>query len=136
MDFFARQERSRRATRLLVVAYLIAVFVIVVAVTLLVAVLLGLFANPDTPSMLTDEPVLLGIAIVTASFILLASLFRIASLSRGGGQVARMLGGTQITADTRDPLRRRLINGILPIFADDIATTYRTRFRHALICQL
>jgi len=110
MDFFARQERSRRATRLLVVAYLIAVFVIVVAVTILVAVLLGLFANPDTPSMLTDEPVLLGIAIATASFILLASLFRIASLSRGGGQVARMLGGTQITTDTRDPLRRRLIN--------------------------
>ena len=118
MDFFARQEQSRRATRVLVVLYLLAVVVIVAAVTFLVAALLTLFADPyqptgaslQLPSLVANRPLLLGIAIVTASFILLASLFRVASLSRGGGQVAHMLGGTPITADTRDPLRRRLIN--------------------------
>jgi len=118
MDFFARQERSRRATRLLVLAYLIAVLVIVAAVTFLVAALLSVIADPYqptttapySPSQFADEPLLLGIAAMTSGFILLASLYRIASLSRGGGQVARMLGGAQVTADTRDPLRRRLIN--------------------------
>lgn len=116
MDFFARQEQSRRATRLLVILYLIAVLVIVAVVTVLVAVLLGLFTEPyqgsagDLSALVANAPLLLGIAAVTAGFILLASLFRIASLSRGGGQVARMLGGTPVTGDTQDPLRRRLLN--------------------------
>jgi Zn-dependent protease with chaperone function len=42
--------------------------------------------------------------------MVVASLYRAASLARGGGQVARMLGGTRVTAEGSDPLERRLIN--------------------------
>jgi len=121
MDFFAQQERSRRATRLLVVAYLGAVAVIVLAVALVVGAILNLFINPYGPDSLAangavfpwmsaNGPLLTGIAAATAAVIVLASLFRIATLSRGGGQVARMLGATEVTGETQDPLRRRLMN--------------------------
>jgi Zn-dependent protease with chaperone function len=50
------------------------------------------------------------IAFGTFALMVLASLYRAATLARGGGHVARMLGGTQITGDTDDPLKRRLVN--------------------------
>ena len=46
----------------------------------------------------------------TLGVMILASLFRAASLSSGGGQVARMLGATAVTGEGSDPLQRRLIN--------------------------
>ncbi len=121
MDFFARQEQSRRATQWLVVLFAVAVLLIVLSVTLVAGALLTLSTDPSVQGAsigdielmdwLTDNASLLsGIAIVTGGLIFLTSLFRIATLSRGGGQVARMLGGTQVTGETQDPLRRRLVN--------------------------
>ena len=49
-------------------------------------------------------------SLATVALIAMASLFRIATLGSGGGKVARSLGGTLISPDTRDPLRRRLHN--------------------------
>jgi Zn-dependent protease with chaperone function len=42
--------------------------------------------------------------------MLLASLYRAATLARGGGQVAQMLGATRVTGDGTDALERRLVN--------------------------
>ena len=55
-------------------------------------------------------PTLAGAAVVSIAFILLASLFKMASLRAGGGQVARQLGGTLVDSTTGDPLKRRLYN--------------------------
>ena len=46
---------------------------------------------------------LLGIAAGTLGAMALASGYRAASLARGGGQVARMLGATEVTGDEADP---------------------------------
>ncbi|MFP6828296.1 MAG: M48 family metallopeptidase, partial [Gammaproteobacteria bacterium] len=121
MDFFTQQERARRATRTLVVLFLLAVALIVLAVTMVVAVGLRLYADPDAAqSVINDEsfvawvldngPLLASVAALTALFISLASLYRTATLSRGGAQVARMLGATEVTGETQDPLRQRLLN--------------------------
>jgi len=40
----------------------------------------------------------------------LASLYRAATIARGGGQVARLLGATEVSGEGTDPLQRRLVN--------------------------
>jgi len=117
VDFFAQQDQARRQTRTLVFLFLLAVIAIVAAVDMVV---LTVAANLGADSGQTAAPVLprvgenIGMLTLTSlgtvGLIGLASLFRIASLSAGGGKVARGLGGTQVTADTQDPLRRRLHN--------------------------
>ncbi|HET7609967.1 MAG TPA: M48 family metallopeptidase, partial [Gammaproteobacteria bacterium] len=52
----------------------------------------------------------LGIAAGSFGLMVLASFFRTAQLSRGGGHVAQSLGGTRVTGDGNDPLERRLVN--------------------------
>jgi len=117
VDFFAQQDKARRQTRLLIFLFLLAVIAIVAAVDMVV---LTLVANLDADNGQTAAAVLpraggnIGLltltSLGTAGLIGLASLFRIAGLSAGGGKVARSLGGTQVAADTQDPLRRRLHN--------------------------
>lgn len=117
MDFFAHQDRARRQTRFLVFMFILALIAIVIAVD---AVVLSVAANVGNE---TGRPILPGpgwaadhaglvtlVSLATAAFIAMASLFRVATLGSGGGKVARSLGGTLITPDTRDPLRRRLHN--------------------------
>ncbi|MDT8386519.1 MAG: M48 family metallopeptidase [Thiogranum sp.] len=116
MDFFTQQDRARRQTRTLVVLFIAAVIAIIVAVDLVVLFLVA--ANsvdsatgaPAAFSLHEHTGLLALTSLVTAAFITLASTFRIASLSAGGGKVARSLGGTLITPDTPDPLRKRLHN--------------------------
>ncbi|GAA6136799.1 M48 family metallopeptidase [Arenicella sp. 4NH20-0111] len=47
---------------------------------------------------------------ITLSIIGISSLGKVISLREGGQKIARNLGGTLVTADVRDPLRRRLYN--------------------------
>jgi Zn-dependent protease with chaperone function len=117
MDFFAQQDKARRQTRYLVLMFVLALLVIVIAVD---AVVLSLAANAanETGQLIVPGPAWLRehaglvmlVSLGTAAFIALASLFRIATLGSGGGKVARSLGGTRVTPDTQDPLRRRLHN--------------------------
>ncbi len=107
MKFFDAQDKARRSTRWLVFAYIFATLLIVCGVTLVVGVGLnavGLNANPANPAILG------GTAAVTTLFILGATLYKMTLLSAGGGRVAQDMGGTQVTPDIREPLRRRLSN--------------------------
>ncbi len=123
VDFFTRQEQSRRATRLLIGMFIAAVIAIVAAVTLVAAVFTGVYsaqagypyAAGTQPGSLVDWAAynwltLLIIAGITAAFIGLASFYRAATLAAGGGQVARMLGATPLDPHSSDPLHRRLLN--------------------------
>ena len=117
MDFFEHQELARRQTRTLILMFIIALIAIVIAVDLVV---LTLFVNLDreTNQLLLPSLQLISnhnlLIVVTSLFTLasitMASLFRMAMLGDGGGNVARSLGGIPVSPDTRDPLRRRLLN--------------------------
>ncbi len=119
MDFFARQERSRRATVVLVALFALAFLAVVAATTLLVAVVAAPYLE-NGAWLLDGEGVagliarsggsLLLVAAGVLAAILTASLYRTAMLARGGDQVARMMGGTEITGEGTDPVHRRLIN--------------------------
>ena len=115
MNFFETQDRARRTTRRLVGAYILATILIVAGVTLIVGFSLYTFTDFQyayTPRQFVDSNtgILAATALVTALVIVGGSLFKTAVLSAGGGAVARQLGGTQVSSDVTDPLRRRLRN--------------------------
>lgn len=117
MNFFEHQHRARRQSRWLIVLFVIAVMAIIVAIDAVVLFTLGVTSASESGELLSanqlarsNAALLVGAAVVTAAVIGIASLVRTAGLRSGGGQVAVELGGTQIEADSRDPLRRRLNN--------------------------
>jgi Zn-dependent protease with chaperone function len=119
VDFFDRQEASHRATRYLVLLFGGAFLAVGLATGIVLLLMLG-FANngaaravssPSLMALVADS--LDTFAIIVAAVIglmIIASLFRAATLSQGGGHVARMLGGTRISSDDTNPTHRRLIN--------------------------
>ncbi|MBT8111900.1 MAG: M48 family metallopeptidase [Gammaproteobacteria bacterium] len=121
MNFFDAQDRARRTSRRLVAAYIVAMLLIVIAVTALVGVAMFQFSAAgygyasqsgfaEGDFFARQGPVLIGTAIATIVLILGASLFKTSVLSAGGGSVATGMGGTLVPADVQDPLRRRLRN--------------------------
>jgi len=104
VDFFDAQDNARRATRWLVVAYVVATLVIVAGVTAIVAFALM------TQNVAPDPAVLGFVAAAGLLLILGATAYKTARLSSGGGVVAREMGGTQLPPDVSDPLRQRLRN--------------------------
>ncbi|HNP36720.1 MAG TPA: M48 family metallopeptidase [Woeseiaceae bacterium] len=113
MNFFDAQDRARRATRWLVVVYIVATALIVAGVTLIVAFALYSASNPGygQADFADRHSYLLVItAIGTALFIFAASLYKTSMLSAGGGKVAASLGGKLVATDVSDPLRQRLRN--------------------------
>ncbi len=115
MNFFDAQDRARRASRRLVLAYIVATIAIVLGVTTVVGIALYQFTDAGhgyAPGEFIRQrsSILIGTAILTTLFIVGATLFKTAVLSAGGGKVATDMGGTLVPADVRDPLRRRLRN--------------------------
>ena len=115
MNFFAAQDQARRASRRLVLAYIVSTLLIVAGVTAIVG--FSLFSFTDAGYGYTagqfaraNAGMLLGVALLTTLFILGASMFKTAALSSGGGAVASQMGGTLVPADVQEPLRRRLRN--------------------------
>jgi len=117
VNFFEHQDRARRQSRRLTLVFLLAVLAMVVAIDGFVLFALRVTAwEPESAALSLPEllranaGLLAGGAVSTLIVIGLASLFRVASLRSGGGQVARQLGGTLVESDSRDPRRRRLRN--------------------------
>lgn len=106
MDFFARQEAARRATRWLLVAFLFSVVLVAAAIGAVVYSVAGAAGKtPDAAGGIATLAVVLTFLVIGG-----ASLFKTLSLRAGGGGVARSLGGTRVERGTRDLALRRLHN--------------------------
>lgn len=106
MDFFARQEAARSATRWLLVAFLVSVVLVALAIAGVVYYVAGAAGrSPDAASGIATLAVIITLLVIGG-----ASLFKTLSLRAGGGGVARSLGGTRIERGTRDLALRRLHN--------------------------
>jgi Zn-dependent protease with chaperone function len=119
VDFFSRQEQSRRATQRLVLLFGLAFFAVALITAVAATVAVSMYADYDPMTFgartwqqwtANNLPLIGTIVIVTMGLMVLASLYRAATIARGGGQVARLLGGTQIHGDDPDPLHQRLVN--------------------------
>ena len=107
MNFFDAQDRARRATRWLVIVYILATLLIVAGITLIAAAAFMMVGETGRPA---DPSVLAVIAVLAALLIIGATLFKTARLSSGGGRVAVDMGGTLVSTDVTNPLRQRLRN--------------------------
>ncbi|MGD8340874.1 MAG: M48 family metallopeptidase, partial [Gammaproteobacteria bacterium] len=95
----------------LVLMFGLAFVAVGLATGIVVILALGISGQGSAAGVVATEPdVLAAIVAVVVAVMVLASLFRVASLARGGGHVARMLGGTQVRGDDPDPTHRRLVN--------------------------
>ncbi len=113
MDFFAAQDHARRHSRLLVLWFALAVLGIIASVYLVLSLALGMGATDGPPQPLTlwNPELFLLTAAAVGGVILLASAWKVLSLSRNGGAaIAEELGGRLVPRSTTDPLERRLIN--------------------------
>jgi len=117
MNFFQRQEETRRSSRRLVALFALAVLAVIAAVNAVVFFVLARAQEhtdgyaPTLGEWLTLHPgTILATTLIVGGVIGLASLYKTIVLSGGGGVVARSLGGVRISADTTDPQQRRLLN--------------------------
>ena len=115
MNFFEQQDRARRQSKKLLALFVLAVIAIVMAMNLVMLVVFGQFRSAEqgllSPDFwLANGEVVIWTSIITALVIFVASAYRSTQLRGGGARVARELGGVEVTGDSRDPLRRRLLN--------------------------
>jgi Zn-dependent protease with chaperone function len=111
MDFFERQDRARRNTKLLVVYFVLAVIFIIASVYLVfAAIFLRSKHQPGTILWLWHAKVFWGVASTTLAIIIGGTLYKMSEVSEGGAAVARILGGSPLRPDTRDEDERKLLN--------------------------
>lgn len=122
MNFFAHEARSRRDTVRYVALFAVATFAVVAAADFVIVGSVYLYSSyfgvfsylklhPGFSEWLDGHRALLiWTTVLTGGLITLCSLMWIVQLARGGGAVARGLGGTLVDLATRDPRRRQLLN--------------------------
>jgi Zn-dependent protease with chaperone function len=114
-DFFGRQDDAQRATRRMLVLFVLAVVSVVGA--LLGAMALGKYAFMHIfglayfgYSSWPHSSTLVKVGLVIVAVMAWVSWSRIRELDGGGCAVMLGIGAREITADTTDPVHRRLIN--------------------------
>lgn len=113
MDFFAAQDDARKNTQWLVLMFGAAVVSIILLVYLAIVVVVSYSnsAQMMEPLQLWRPDMFVMVAGGVSALIVLGSLYRIITLSSGGGvAVAESLGGRLVSRSTRDPLEQRLLN--------------------------
>ena len=118
MDFFERQDKARKKTKLLVFYFVVAVILIVV-MNYLVALLVftGVQTHQhyndryeQTPPVFWNPQVFLGASLITLAIVSIGSAFKISQLAGGGSIVAESMGGRLVNSNTTDPDERKLLN--------------------------
>lgn len=116
MNFFEQQRHARQRTLVFVLLFTLAALAVVAVTNVVVLAAISIFLFkaqlPLTPSawFATHPQALIWTSLGTLGVIGAAILYRLASLSSGGGAVARELGGVLVGHDTQDPARRQLVN--------------------------
>ena len=114
MDFFERQDKARRNTKLLVFYFTVAVLLLIVAVYVAVALIFtGVElknSSGDTTFNWAQPELFFGTALGTLAVISLGSVFKTMALSRGGRAVAELLDGRLVNPNSTDIHERKLLN--------------------------
>jgi Zn-dependent protease with chaperone function len=124
VDFFERQDKARRNTKLLVFYFVLAVLSLLLAVNVIVALIFtgfgnyGLMIRNLNPISSANElslpwsqvELLFWVTIGTLAVILIGSVFKSLQLARGGSAVAELLDGRLVNANTSDADEHKLLN--------------------------
>lgn len=123
MDFFERQDKARRNTKLLVVYFVLAVICIIASVYLACLVIFAgvsvnqprhrrvhLEAEYQPGIRLWDADIFSYAVLGTLAVVFCGSAWRLSSLSAGGSAVAESMGGRLVNPNTDDPDEQKLRN--------------------------
>ena len=114
MDFFERQDKAQRKTKLLVFYFIAAICLLVLAAYGAVFAIFGrkevLDAFGEASFTLWQPDLFLWSALGTLTVISIGSAFKINELSQGGSAVAQMLDGRLINSNTIEADERKLLN--------------------------
>ena len=124
MDFFERQEKAHRNTKLLVVYFVTGVVLLIATIYLAVFLIFsgvnhkshrytyndGTTGYGSTSFSLWNPQLFFGVTLGTLAVIVIGGLSKTAQLSQGGSAVAEMLGGRLVNSNTNDPDERKLLN--------------------------
>jgi Zn-dependent protease with chaperone function len=116
MDFFERQDKARKKTKLLVFYFVIAVAALIVAVYFASLVI---FAGAQSQShrygeqpqfALWNPRLFLGVAGGVLAVVLIGSSYKTMALAQGGSVVSEMMGGRPVNPNSNDSDERKLLN--------------------------
>ena len=125
MNFFEHQEEARKASKKLVLLFVVSVIAIILLINLVVLGVAyfgfqnylfmdALKQNDITFSRLLSagwkHNLILSTSAITLLVIALASLFKWISLRGGGGRVAESMGGRLVARSSQDPEEIKLLN--------------------------
>jgi len=117
MDFFDRQEKARRNTKLLVVYFVLGVALLIASVYLAALLIFAgvgsghhRFSDAPIHFALWNPKLFFGVVVGTLAVISIGSISKTAELAQGGSAVAEMLGGRLVNSSTTDPDERKLLN--------------------------
>lgn len=115
MNFFEHQAHAKRQTGILLFYFFLAVLFIVLGVNLVIHAVVLYSLSPHTlgpPQFWQWLPLHIYFYSTTVTLLIIGTgtLVRLVQLSRGGRAVAELMGGDPVSADTQDPLERRLLN--------------------------
>ena len=124
MNFFEHQQKARNQSRWIILGFIVVTLLIVFVINALLLIVLatqGLITVDGeytanalsilSPSLwLANAELLITSSAIIAAVIIISSIGKALSLRSGGGKVARDMGATIVTPDTKDALRRRLYN--------------------------
>ena len=116
MNFFKAQDKARKNTTRLIFLFILAIISLVILTNILI---IGTFAYMDTGE--TDsfatvfeiyftQNVVLVISVGVSLLILIGSIYKIISLSKGGPAIAELLGGQLVPQSTNTLEERKLLN--------------------------
>ncbi|NLB56392.1 MAG: hypothetical protein GX811_11630, partial [Lentisphaerae bacterium] len=114
MDFFQSQDRAKQRTNLLVTLYSIAVVLLILAIYFIIVAIFR--PEPKPYEILTfkerwwEPATFIYVTLGTLLIVGLGSAYRIKTLSGGGGEVAKMLGGRKISNNTDDLNEKKILN--------------------------
>ena len=109
MDFFESQDMARRKTVILTIYMVLAVIFLIIGVYAAV-IIAYLFSTTKSTVDIWHTDIFILVALAVIIIVLLGSVLKTASLSKGGRSVAEMLGGVPVDPNTNDPDQRRLLN--------------------------
>lgn len=117
MNFFERQRKAKRNTKMLVLLFVAAVLAIILALDALIMGLL--YYNTGGNALVSTSPwewlnqqwgTLGAVSAGGAALIGGGTFYRMASLRAGGSKVALQMGGSPVSVETQDPAMRQLRN--------------------------
>jgi len=124
MNFFEHQQKARKQSRWIILGFILVTLLIVFVIDALLLVVLAsqglitvdgesavnIFSVFSPNVWLANSQLIIISSLIIGGVITVSSIGKAISLRSGGGKVARDMGATIVTPDTKDALRRRLYN--------------------------